>query len=207
MPEIIELETRIRHGLPDSGSETTAHGVSFLVLFGHDEQGTYTMDLPVRQLQRQPRRSLVDLSPHARLRVKVRVTPVEEVASMDMESSQSTNSQSAEPMALHSLSMLEEQIVPLIEQIRLNEKRAIEYKEVQKRAMEVFIPVKSSKDNDADVPAEDSLFCNGLWNWNRLIRTLASAIEQCDASLNKATPENFIYSDSSTIATRDSLDI
>jgi hypothetical protein len=205
MPEIIELTTRLN--VRGEDFTESQKGVAFLVVFGHNDRGSYICDLPVRQSKesaQQKTSSHVYLSEEARLRVKVKVTPQRRrrpmVTDLVPSSSKSTSSQSSRGSEnLVSRSVLEEQIAPLMERIRKNEELALEHREKLKRAMDVHVPLH----NGVAIEEEKSPFCAGSWNWRNVLQTLASAVAHCDggSAVGVAFPGD---SDASTIATRES---
>jgi hypothetical protein len=203
MPEIIELTTRFKvQGEEFTGSQK---GVAFLVLFGHNDRGTYICDLPVRQSKESYQQKTsyhVYLSEEARLRVKVKVTPQRRrpmVTDLVPSSSSSTSSQSGRGRGREivvSRSVLEEHIAPLVERIRKNEELAMEHRQKQKRAMDVHVPLQ----NGGPIEEENSLFCSGSWTWNTVLQTLTSAMANCDGGSVVGVALSG-SSDASTIAT------
>ncbi len=180
------------------------HGVAFLVIFGHQETGSFLMDLPVRV----PENCLdaqkeVGLLKDARLVVKVQLI------------SQTTEHTSAlSPLYLPashksydtdlSSQEVEAKISSLLNIIEENEKEALELLKTQKRAMDVTVPHQYTA-------RKGRAFCNtaagSSWSWLPSIRKLFLNIDQC--GVGAAVKAHFPYrgendSVASTIATQDS---
>jgi len=210
MPEIIELYIRLRS--EDEGNcEHLWQGVAYLVVYGTEEdRGTYTMDLPVRRpayIDEMDRRGKgsdepsLKLTSKARVNVKVKVVPPKKrkrAKSIDMSFAESDSS--GETDMIYSRSMLEEKLEPLLEKIKQNEKLALQHWRNQKRAMDVNVP----NDNCCE-RRQNEVFCQGLFNWNQMVKALTSAVRRCDDGTGVAAGS--AASIGSSIATRDSLNL
>ena len=188
IPEIIELTVRV-------GDE---NGVAFLVFFGHSEdQGTCTMDLPIRKTADSKTNSV--FTDDSRLRVQVAVVvpdhsdALPRIASCSTGSSATMDGEQRQPLAYARNSS----IAPLLQKIRKHEQDAREQCRAQTPAMGVEFP----QSHDTGRPSATSALCS-LWNWEKIRETVAA----CHRSTYGTRHDNE-YDDSSTIGTRDSWEL
>ena len=198
MPEIIELTTRIKVQGKDSLEDEK--GTAYLVVFGHDPPGTYLMDLPIRQHQTRKKRAPVYISDNAMLRVRIRVYPRKRTAIQTADSVATNVPASSITEINMSRSMMAEQIVPLVERIRRNEEKARERREAQKRAMDIHVPAHGTEVGD-----DSSLFCNGPWDWDSVLETLASAVTTPCSGRSVCGGKGSVSVADSSIASRESM--
>jgi hypothetical protein len=213
LPEIVELFVSLK--TQDGSTDGQVwQGIAHLVVFGHeDDQGTFSMELPIKkpshsELSTPNDQPDIFLTTEARLRVEVKVFPNENEREIEkIQSSPKIASSSSESHVdvAYSRSMLDEQMEKLLGKIQKNEELALEHVQNQKNAMDVNVPMEDYDDEDDhdDHPA----FCNGLWSWDRLWRTLSVVVQRCDEEAAHVVAVSADNSDCSTIATRYSLDI
>lgn len=209
MPDIIELTIRLK--LVETMEEFDV-GVAYLVVFGHEnDRGSYVMELPVkRPLTKQassPRLS-VNLTDQARMEVKVKVTPSVKDSAKPLSplslratatsASSSSSSEDVDEEIFFTRSQLEAQIGPLLQKIRENENEAMKFREAQRRAIDIEIPVGGEK--------KSPVFCGAHWSWHQIVQGLASAVRRCDTGSTAVVLDDDVSVDS-TIVTRESLAI
>jgi hypothetical protein len=204
LPEIIELAVKLRvTGEEDSKD---VHGVAFLVIFGHQETGSFLMDLPVRVLENSfDAQKKVGVLKDARLVVKVQLIPqtTKHTSVLSPLSFQASHKNDDKDLPSREV---EAEMSSLLDIIEKNEKEAMELLETQKRAMDVMVPHKNAA-------RMERTFLNttfgSFWHWSPSIRRLLLKIDQC--GVGAAVKAHFPHhsdndSVASTIATQDSFD-
>ena len=196
IPDIVEMSVRFGD----------FEGVSYLLFFGHkDDLGTMVMDLPVR---RNPGNFCDDLSPDAKIRVKINVIiPGTADDSKPPPVTASSSSDSGDtPLAIpFSRSYLEHQLAPLMAVIRKNTENAEKSRYFQTHNVNVEVPNDFDHDVVANRPSPSISFCS-LGIWDQLRHSVAAC---------SGTGDGVHYDDSScqsstvgsTIATRESWDL
>jgi hypothetical protein len=208
LPEIIELYISLNtnDGVTDG---QLWQGMAYFVVFGHkDDAGSFVMDLPVKKPSHSNLTVANDspnitLTPQARLRVKVKVIPSETKTptKTPYERKLASSSSESHREIFLSLSQMEGQMEEVMKNIQRNEDQALKQVQDQSNAMNANLPADGC-------PPQGHVFCDGLWNWDRVLRAISSVVGRCDAGTEVAVviPESN-SSVCSTIATRASLDI
>lgn len=204
LPEIVELFVSLK--THDAGTDGQVwQGIAHLVVFGHeDDLGTFSMELPVKkashsELSTSSEQPDIFLTTEARLRIEVKMFPNEEYHKIASSSSESHED------IVYSRSLLDAQMKKLHEKIQRNEDLALEHVRNQKNAIDVNVPMEDHYDEDYHEGR--SAFCSSLWSWDRLWQTFSAGVRKCDEGTAAVMAVSGDSSDSSTIATRYSLDI
>lgn len=211
LPEIIELAVKVK--VVGKEESQNPHGIAFLVIFRHQETGSFLMDLPVRLLNTvlDDQRS-VGLTKNARLVVKVELfsQPKEplETTTKPILSVPAVSSRNDDQLNLSSAAM-EARISCLLDTIGKNEKEVMTFLQAQKRAMEIVVPVKS-RDTKENALRNNTIVGATSWHWTAFIKNLFSNVDQC--GVGATVKAHFLcgeddYSIASTIATQDSFDL
>jgi hypothetical protein len=207
LPEIVELFVTLKTDDANSTDGQVCQGIAHLVVFGHeDDLGTFSMELPVKkashsELSTSNEQPDIFLTTEARLRIEVKVFPSEDNNDHKIASSSSESNEDI----VYTRSLLDEQMKKLQEKVKRNEDLTLEHVQTQKNAIDLNLPMED--DYDEEYTDGRSVFCNGLWSWDRLWQTFSAGVRHCDEGTAAVIAISGDSSDCSTIATRYSLDI
>lgn len=204
LPEIVELAVKVK--VPGQEDSHKPHGIAFLVIYGHEESGSYIINLPVRLLNKPgDNQRLVGLSEDARLEVRVQLFP------------QAMRHAPTKPtlsiQALPSFHADECRVSPSAVKVRIPSRRVTaekseeeirDFLRAQRRAMDVYVPVKDKDNKDEDFKKTSP---TDTWKWTSLIENLFWTVDQCGvgAAVKSHFQKSSDITASSTIATQESF--
>lgn len=185
LPDIVELSVRL------SCPEAPA-GVAHLVFSNDMESGSCKMELPINLKTDESEDTSAPLATFtckSRLRLRVNILPPKEAlvspiattvsdAPPSLQSS-SSNSESSDSFLKLTHSQLINELVPIMDTIKQNEKQAREHRQAQKRAMDVEIDNLNHRREVDGIDASIGDHC-ATFSWTRLMQNLVTAVRRCD---------------------------